>query len=85
MIKENKVERIALSGGILGALLTNPKRALNNAIKKENANGWVCKEIIPHSTNNYAIIILQLLILVCTLFLWTFGAGYLILFEKDSN
>lgn len=84
MAKYNKVVRIALSGGIIGALFTNPRRALEKAINEANADGWNCHQILPHSTSNMFMVILQIVVLFCTLFLWTFGAGYLLLMEKEG-
>ena len=40
---------------------------------------------MQHSQTNVLIFILQIAILICTMGLWTFGAGYLILFEKESD
>ena len=37
----------------------------------------------PHVETNLLVAILRLVVLVCTLFLWTWGAGYLILFERE--
>lgn len=82
MYKENKIVRIALSGDIVGALCTSPRRALDAAVRKHNAEGWNCRQVLPHSTSNLGVVILQLICLVCTLGLWTFGAGYLLLFER---
>lgn len=84
MKKINKVHRIALSGGLIGALTTNPRRALDAAIADANADGWNCHQILPHKTTNLFIVVLQLVVLICTLGLWTFGAGYLLLLEKDA-
>lgn len=85
MAKINKVERIALSGGLLGALFTSPRRALDNAIAAANAAGWHCHQILPHHTTNLFMLLLQVVVLCCTLGLWTFGAGYLLLLEKDAE
>ncbi len=84
MARKNKVERISLSGGLIGALTTNPKRALDNLVKSSNEEGWVATQINPHSTSNIFIWLLQLVVLVCTIGLWTWGGGYLVLFEKDA-
>jgi hypothetical protein len=81
--KLNKIVRVSLSGGLIGAIGTNPRRALGQTIQKYNAAGWNCHQILPHSTHNLFIIVLQIIILIVTLGLWTFGAGYLVLFEKD--
>ena len=40
---------------------------------------------MQHSQAYVLIFILQIAILICTMGLWTFGAGYLILFEKESD
>ena len=40
MAKVNKVVRIALAGGIIGLLTTNPRRALDQRIDRENQEGW---------------------------------------------
>lgn len=79
---ENKVERVALSGGIIGMMTTNPTSAINKVLKRENADGWRAVHVEPHSTSNALVLILQIVILVCTLGLWSFGAGYMILFER---
>ena len=84
MTKVNKVVRIALSGGIIGALITNPRRALDHRIDKENQEGWNAIYILPHSETNLFISVLRLVVLVCTFFMWTWGAGYLILFERET-
>lgn len=83
MTKTNKVARISLSGGIIGWLTTNPRRALDNRIDKENQEGWNTIYIMPHADTNLAATIARLFVLVCTAFLWTWGAGYLILFERE--
>lgn len=81
----NRVERVSLSGGIIGALATNPRSKIENKCKELNAQGWNCHQILPHSTRNFLVIVFQNIILVLTLFLWTFGAGYILLFEKEVN
>ena len=84
MAKINKVVRIALSGGIIGLLTTNPRRALDQRIDKENQEGWAATYFIPHSETNLFMTVLRLVVPVCTAFLWTWGAGYLILFERET-
>lgn len=82
-MKVNKVVRIVLSGGIVGLLATNPRRALDNWIDKENQEGWNAIYFIPHVETNLLAAVLRLVVLFLTLFLWTWGAGYLILFERE--
>lgn len=81
--KVNRVERISLSGGLIGSMATNPRSAIEKKCQELNVDGWKCHQIIPHSTRNVAVSLLQGVVLVCTLFLWTFGDGYILLFEKD--
>lgn len=83
MPKKNKVVRIALMGGLLGALLTNPRRALDDKIDELNVEGWNCHQIITHSTSNLFVRLLQIAILLLTFGIWTFGAGYILLMEKE--
>ena len=84
-MKINKVVRIALSGGIIGLLTTNPRRVLDVRIDKENQEGWNAIYILPHSDTNLVARIARIIVLVLTLFLWTWGAGYLVLFERERT
>ncbi|MBU1168163.1 MAG: hypothetical protein KKD44_01225 [Proteobacteria bacterium] len=81
----NKVSRISLMGGLIGALTTNPKTALENEIYRNNQKGWKAIHIKNHSTTNLFIWLLQLIVLLLTFGLFSWGGGYLVLFEKESN
>lgn len=83
MPKKNKVARISLMGGLIGAITTNPRKALEDEINKSNQNGWNAIHIEPHKTTNLFIAIVQLLVLLLTLGLFTWGGGYIILFERE--
>ena len=83
MAKINKVVRISLSGGLVGLLTTNPRRALDARIDQENQAGWNAVYFLPHTDTNLLVGVLRLAVLACTLFLWTWGAGCLILFERE--
>lgn len=85
MAIKNKVLRLSLAGGLIGLLTTNPRKALDDAIDQENQKGWNAIQIQPHRTTNLIVMLLQLLVLICTLGLWTWGAGYLILFQIDTG
>jgi len=78
----NKVERLSLAGGLIGAFSTNPKRALNIMLKSNNDNGWKAIHIESHRTHNLFVFFVQILVLVLTLGLYTWGGGYLVLFER---
>ena len=81
----NKVVRVSLSGGLIGLLFTNPRAALQRRIQEENENGWTATHLDVHSDRNVLVWLLQLIVLVLTLFLWTWGAGYLVLFERETD
>lgn len=81
----NKIERITLMGGLIGQLLTNPRSALEKAVTHANADGWYCRQVMPHSQTNLFMILLSWICLIFTLGLWTFGGGYMLLLEKDRK
>ena len=82
---ENKTVRVSLSGGLIGSIFTNPARALNGCMAKYNKEGWRFVFKIHHSQRNIFMLLLENVILVATLFLWTFDAGYLVTFERNIN
>ena len=84
MAKENRISRISLMGGLIGALATNPRAALQAELDKQNQQGWNAIHIDPHGTTNLFVRILQLVVLILTLGLFTWGGGYLVLFEKEG-
>ena len=85
VVRLNKVDRISLSGGLIGLLFTDPRGALDSNIMKNNSNGWECHQIFPHSSDNLFITILQTVVLIITLGIWTWGAGYIVLYKKYKN
>jgi len=82
MNKVNKVVRLALSGGLIGMVFTNPRKALDDVIDKHNQDGWNAIYFAEHKTSNLFVLLLQIIVLICTIGFWTFGAGYMVLFEK---
>lgn len=80
----NKVVRISLSGGIIGLLTTNPRRALDNRIDRENQEGWHAIYFESHRDTNTLVAILRYVVLLLTFGLWTWGAGYLVLFARET-
>ena len=83
MAKKNKIARISLMGGLIGALTTNPRKALESAIENANEEGWNAIHIESHRTSNLFIFFLQLIVLAITLGLFTWGGGFLVLLEKE--
>lgn len=84
-MKTNKIIHVELSGGLIGLLFTNPRKALEQRIADENRDGWNAVHFDQHSERNILAIALQLLALVLTLGLWTFGAGYFVLLEREAD
>ncbi|HQW05441.1 MAG: hypothetical protein IPH05_06275 [Flavobacteriales bacterium] len=78
----NKVVVVTLSGGLIGILIDSPARALRRTIAEHNAAGWKVAQVIPSETGNVLMFIGRLLLLVCTLFLFTSTNGYYIIFER---
>ena len=83
-MKINKIVQLNISGGLIGLVLTNPRRALESCIMKENQDGWNAVYFTHHKDTNIFMSILKLAVLLCNLFLWTWGAGYMILFEREG-
>ena len=83
--KLNKMVRVSLYGEIIGSIIINPRIAIEETIQKYNIYGWNCHQIIEHSTKNIIVLLIQYIILILTLGLWTFSSGYLLLLEKDVN
>ncbi|NRA89242.1 MAG: hypothetical protein HRU28_18075 [Rhizobiales bacterium] len=56
-MKMNKIIRISLSGGLIGILTTNPRRALDAAIDKQNQDGWNAIFFERHKPANIIVFI----------------------------
>jgi len=85
MRKINKVERVALFGGLIGSAVTNPRKVLENAVQRQNRDGWNCHQVVPHETRNILVSLIQAALLVITLGMFTFSGAYLLLFEKAAD
>ena len=84
MAKRNKVVQINLMGGLIGLMATNPRKALDDRIDTENKDGWNAVYFMPHRDTNLLVIVAKILVLIATIGLWTWGAGYMVLFERDQ-
>ena len=80
----NKVVNVTLAGGIIGMLGSSPQNALNNRIKKENASGWRVIQVIPAYNGNILLVILRIIILCLTIFLYTTANGYYVILERKN-
>jgi hypothetical protein len=83
MPTENRVERVTLSGGIIGALATNPCKALNRAVQRGNQDGWHVRQVMVDGNGNLLELLIRLAILFLTLLLWTPASGYFVVFERN--
>ena len=77
-----KVERMTVSGGLIGGLLTNPRMRLADIIERNAYDGWRLTALTPLSGPNVFMVFVSLVVLVYTLGMWMFGAGYLLAFER---
>lgn len=84
MRKTNKVVRVSFSGGLIGFFFGSSRGKIESVIHKHNAEGWNLAEVIADSPN-LAIILLRIVILICTLGLWTLSSGYLLIMERPSD
>ena len=80
---KTKVIRKTVAGGLIGALLTNPRATLSRVIDAQADEGWRLTAMTPLAGSNIFMLLVSIVVLVCTLGMWTFGAGYLLAFEKD--
>ena len=85
MSKRNKVVQINLMGGLIGLMATNPRRALDQRIADENHNGWNAVYFTAHGDTNLLVNVAKIVVLFLTLGLWTWGAGYMVLFEQAQE
>ena len=85
MSKQNKIINVALTGGIIGFLVSSPQQRLNAKIKEVNAEGWRVVRIIPSSSGNLLLFLGRLFLLCITLFLYTTKNGFYVVIEKVDN
>ena len=78
----NKIVNVTLTGGIIGILADSPQNSLNKIIKEENSNGSRVIQVIPADSGNIFLFLFRLLLLICTLSLYTTANGYYVVMEK---
>ena len=84
MPKINKIERMSYSGGLLGVLFGSSRGKLESRVKELNDSGWNLHFIHPESVN-LILWVLRLVILFCTLGLWTIGSSELLVLEREED
>jgi len=80
---ENKVLHVRLSGGFVGLIATNPRFALEKAIREANDEGWHVVQVIDDTTGNLLVWLVRLLVLLVTLLIWTPANGYFVVVERE--
>ncbi len=84
MAKENLVERINYSGGLLGLFFGSSKGKLQNRVTQLNKEGWNL-HLIHNDGGNLLIVIFRIILLCLTLFMWTIGSSELLVFEREKQ
>lgn len=75
-----RVEPVTYNGGIIG--IFSPKRKkLESTIQKYNDEGYRLRHVLPSKSAAFDVVI-QIVILVGTLFIWTIEPGETLVFEK---
>lgn len=82
---DNEIHYIEIYGGILGAFLGSDKHLLNKRFKKLNAEGWRILSIHPQAQVDLFKKIMRAVMLVVTLFMFTWSDGYYVLSEKSKR
>ncbi len=81
---QNKVMKVSLPGGIIGLLIGDTRFVLEKAIQKANELGWRVIQIESKPLKNLLNYILDLIVLLLTLLLYTRGSEYLVKLERDT-
>ena len=82
MKKINKIINVNFMGGILG-LFTSPRNVLQNKIQNANNEGWSVRQVQKGALNP-AFVILSVMILFMTCFIYMPTSGYMVILEKES-
>ena len=78
----HKVVRVEFTGGLIGLLFTDPEKEINRVIHEASLDGWEVDHMVFHRAQNILVVLLEGVLLVLTLGLYTFSPGYMILFKK---
>lgn len=79
----NKVVTIPRNGGLIG-MFSSRANVLVTHLKNYNQQGWSVVQVLEAEKGNVLVTLLSLIILCCTLFLWTFMPSYMVILEKDN-
>ncbi len=82
-MKENKVINVSFIGGIIG-LFNTPRRRLEKAIQRANKEGWAVRQV-QSGNPNIVFLLLSLILLIITLFLYMPTPGYMVILEREKG
>ena len=77
-----KVVQMSYSGGIIGMLLSNKRKKLEDEIQRWNDDGYRLRHVLPGKPG-LADVIVQAIILVCTFMLYAPTPGEALIFERN--
>lgn len=76
--------RVSFSGGLLGFIFGSYRGKLEKVISDHNRRGWHVIEVTPDNLN-LLLILLRLILLICTLGLWTLSSSIIVIFERERR
>jgi|GEM_PF-1595839 len=79
----SKVVLVSFLGGFIGAHSGSRLDRINKVIKKENEQGWKAVQLFHADDGGFFLEMLRVLLLVCTLFMYTTANGYYIIMERE--
>ena len=80
-MRTNKVVNVLMAGGWVG-LFSSPRKRIERALLKQNADGWTVRQVLPPNLNPLFILIALLCLAVtCTVYMPL--PGYTVM-EKDT-
>lgn len=82
VIVQQKVVNVNFFGGIM-SLINSPRKRLEKVIKEHNEQGYRVVFILP-GRFNIVFLLLSMLVLVATLFIWQPLPGYMVIFEEST-
>lgn len=78
----NKVVKISLTGGLIGFIAGDAISLLNRRIREENAQGWEVIQVLPDTDANLVTVIIRIILLCITSFLFTTTNGYYVVLKS---
>ena len=81
---QNKINQIYMPGGLIGLFMPQLKSLLTSDVVFESRQGWKLVTVIQNESG-FFLKIISFLLLFITLFLYTIGSRYLVIYEYIGN